>query len=284
MPRLSDLVVLVTGCSSGIGRALVRAFDDNGHRTFATARHLESLDSLSGARIERLRLDVTDVASIQTAVASAVERAGRIDMIVNNAGYILAGPLAELPLDEFKRQLDTNVTSALALTQAVFPHMARAQSGRIVNIGSVVGLLPTPFAGAYCASKSALHMLSDVLRMELAPFGIAVVLAEPAAVRSNIAANAARGLERYASENSHYRAVHSHIVARAGTSQEDPMDADSFASQLVQAVTRATPPRVVRLGNGARTYAALAQLPRVALDNILSRKFGLDQLRREKED
>jgi short-subunit dehydrogenase len=121
-------------------------------------------------------------------------------------------------------------------------------------------------------------MLTDTLRMELLPFGIDVVLVEPAAVRSNIAVNASRGLERYASDSSHYRQVHEHIEARARTSQENPMDADTFARQLVEAVTRAKPPRVVRLGHGASAVAALAQLPRFTLDRILSKRFGLNEL------
>jgi NAD(P)-dependent dehydrogenase (short-subunit alcohol dehydrogenase family) len=279
MGSLSDQVVLVTGCSSGIGRALARAFDQQGHRVFATARRLETLMGLEGTHIERLGLDVTDLGSVKAAIDAVIARAGRIDMIVNNAGYILAGPLAEVPIDEFKRLFDTNVAGALAVVQAAFPHMAQAHSGRVVNIGSIVGVLPTPYAGAYCASKSALHAVTEVLRVELAPFGIDVVLVQPASVRSNIAAPALQGLNRYAVDTSYYNRVHRHIEARARLSQDKPMDTDQFAHDVVGAITRKHPPRVMRIGRGARAYAALAQLPRALLDRILTRRFRLNELR-----
>lgn len=283
MRCLSAQVVLVTGCSSGIGRALAREFDRNGHRTFATARRVESLKDLAGRQIEQLSLDVTDSGSVQTAINEVIARAGRIDIVVNNAGYILAGPLAEVPIDDFKRQFDTNVAGALAVIQAAFPHMANAGSGRVVNIGSIVGVLPTPYVGAYCASKSALHAVTDALRVELAPFGIQVVLVQPASVRSNIAAPALQGLERYANDASYYHRVHEHIEARARLSQEKPMDTDQFAHDVVAAIIRKDPPRVIRIGRGAKAYAALAQLPRCLLDRILTTRFRLDELRTERQ-
>lgn len=278
MSNLSEQVVLVTGCSSGIGRALVRRLTECGHRTFATARRPETLDELKNARVECLQLDVTDEASIRRAVAEAVARAGRIDMVVNNAGYILAGPLAEVPLTEFKELFDTNVAGALSVIQAAFPHMAKAGKGRIVNIGSIVGVLPTPFTGAYCASKSALHMLSEVLRMEVAPFGIDVVLVEPGSVRSNIAERASHGLERYTEGQSQYGSVQHQIANRARTSQERPMDADECACRIVAAITKVRPPRVVRVGRGVHALAMLANVPGAARDALLMRRFGLNVL------
>jgi NAD(P)-dependent dehydrogenase (short-subunit alcohol dehydrogenase family) len=278
MAHLFDQVVLVTGCSSGIGRALAQAFDDAGHRTFATARNLESISNLRGKRIEPLPLDVTNEASVNNAVRAVAERAGRIDIVVNNAGYILVGPLAELPLDEFRAVFETNVVGALSVVRAAFPHMADRRAGRVVNVGSVVGEIPTPFAGAYCASKSALHMLNEVLRMELVPFGIDVILVEPARVRSSIANAAARGVERYEEESSRYRRVYSNIRARAAASQEGPMDADRFARRMVEAVTQSNPPRVLRLGHGARTISLLNRLPRSILDRALMRRFGVNGL------
>lgn len=278
MSNLPEQVVLVTGCSSGIGRALVRRLAECGHRVFATARRPETLDGLKDASVECLRLDVTDEASIWSAFAEVMARAGRIDMVVNNAGYILTGPLAEVPLAAFKEQFDTNVAGALSVIQAVFPHMAKAGKGRIVNIGSIVGVLPTPFTGAYCASKSALHMLSEVLRMEVAPFGIDVVLVEPGSVRSKIAERSSQGLERYADSQSLYESVHHRIAQRARTSQERPMDADEFASKVVALVTKVRPPRVIRVGRGARALAMLAQVPGATRDAMLMRRFGLNEL------
>lgn len=278
MSNLTDQVVLVTGCSSGIGRALVRRLAECGHRTFATARRPEAVGDLAGPRVECLRLDVTDEGSIRTAIDEVLARAGRIDMIVNNAGYILAGPLAEVPLASVKELFDTNVTGALAVVQAAFPYMAKARRGRIVNIGSIVGVLPTPFTGAYCASKSALHMLSEVLRMEVAPFGIDVVLVQPGSVRSNIAERASQGLERYVDGQSHYGSMQQQIAQRARTSQERPMETDEFAIKVVAAITRVRPPRLVRVGRGAHALAVLAQLPGATRDAMLKRRFGINEL------
>ena len=280
MSHLEDQVVLVTGCSSGIGRALAKEFARRGHRAFASARRLEAIADLKGERLSTVQLDVTDEASIESAVARVTEQAGRVDIVVNNAGFNVFGPLAEVPLDRVKSLFDTNVTAPLAVVQKVFPAMAQRGSGRIVNIGSVVGELPTPFAGAYCASKAALHMLSDVLRMEVSPFGIDVVVVMPAAVRSNIAEAGSVGLERYAGPESRYSPVHHQIEKRARASQVDPMDTDAFAAKVVELVTLRTPPRVVRLGNGAALFTTLGRLPRPMQDRMMRRRFGLNGLGR----
>ena len=131
--------------------------------------------------------DVRRVSDIRGAVERVERELGRIDVLVNNAGINVFGPLLEQPLGEVREVFETNVLGLLAVTQAVVPGMADRRHGRVVNLGSVVGVLPTPYAGAYCASKSAVHMLSDVLRMELAPFGIDVVLVQPGGVKSSIA-------------------------------------------------------------------------------------------------
>lgn len=280
MTELTDQVVLVTGCSSGIGRALAEEFARRGHRTFASARRLQALSGLKGDRLSGVELDVTIEASIDAALKTIAAQAGHVDILVNNAGFNLFGPLAEVPVDRVRTLFDTNVVAPLALIQKVFPGMAARGSGRIVNIESVVGELPTPFAGAYCASKAALHMLSDVLRMEVAPFGIDVISVMPAAVRSNIAAAGSVGLERYAADDSRYHAVHRQIEQRAQASQVDPMDTDAFAARLVALVTRRTPPRVVRLGNGATVLTSLARLPGPVLDRVMHRRFGLGRLGR----
>src|SRR5262252_4697555 len=172
MTQREQQVVVVTGCSTGIGRALARELRAGGHRPFATARRLESIADLAAHGIDTVQLDVKDPASISVAVQAVIDRAGRIDVLINNAGVNIFGPLAETPLDSLREVFDTNVIGLAAVTQAVFPHLSEQRSGLIVNIGSLVGVLPTPFAGAYCATKSAVHMLSEVLRMEVRAFGI----------------------------------------------------------------------------------------------------------------
>ena len=277
MPTLEKQVVLVTGCSTGIGRALALELHARGHRVFASARRLEAVADLVAAGIGTVRLDVDDPGSIAAAVAEAERRAGGIDVLVNNAGINVFGPLLEQPLAETRAIFETNVLGLLAVTQAVVPGMADRRRGRVVNLGSVVGVLPTPYAGAYCASKSAVHMLSEVLRMELAPFGVDVVVVQPGGVRSSIAESGARGLERYRAERSRYREVYAGIEKRANASQQNPMPAEDFARELAQQAFAIPAPRVVRLGTGADTLPSLAELPGEQRDAMLAANFGLNR-------
>jgi NAD(P)-dependent dehydrogenase (short-subunit alcohol dehydrogenase family) len=277
MPSLEKQVVLVTGCSTGIGRALARELHARGHRVFASARRPESIADLATAGVGAVRLDVNDPGSVAAAVADIERRAGRIDVLVNNAGINVFGPLLEQPLAEIREVLETNVLGLLAVTQAVVPGMADRRHGRVVNIGSVVGVLPTPYAGAYCASKCAVHMLSDVLRMELKPFGVDVVLVQPGGVKSSIADSGARELERYKSERSRYREAYAGIEKRARASQENPMPAEDFARELVGQALATPAPRVVRLGTGADTLPRMAELPGEQRDALLAANFGLDR-------
>jgi NADP-dependent 3-hydroxy acid dehydrogenase YdfG len=275
MTSLANQVVLITGCSTGIGRALAVELQAAGHRPFATARRLESLAELAERGIETARLDVTDAASVQAAIEDVLARAGRIDVLINNAGVNQFGPVMEIPLAEVRAVFETNVIGLLGVTQAVFPHMASRRSGRIVNIGSVVGLLPTPFAAPYCATKSAAHMLSDVLRMEVKPFGIDVVVVQPGGVQSNIAESGARNLERFASAESRYRPVYEGIRKRAYASQDNPMPAADFARELVAQAFALEAPRVIRLGTGADFLPRLAEQPAEQRDAMLSANYGL---------
>ncbi|MFM8411089.1 MAG: SDR family oxidoreductase [Alphaproteobacteria bacterium] len=273
-------VVLVTGCSTGIGRALAREMRARGMRVFASARRPESITDLVGEGIECLRLDVNDPCSIREAVATVLERAGRIDAVVNNAGMNLIGPLAELPLDNLRAILETNVVGLVAVTQAVVPSMAARGRGRIVNVGSVVGILPTPYAGAYCASKSAVHILSDVLRMEVAPFGIDVVVVQPGGVRSAISETGSGDIERYRKEGSLYRAGWDGIHKRAWASQQGAMPAEDFAREMVTQAFADPAPRIVRAGTGSDSLPRVAELPGEERDAMMSANFGLDALRR----
>jgi NAD(P)-dependent dehydrogenase (short-subunit alcohol dehydrogenase family) len=276
MEPLSDQVVLVTGCSTGIGRAVAKELKARGHRPFATARRLEALADLAAEGIETLRLDVTDPASIKAAVSAVVERAGRVDVLVNNAGINAFGPIAELPLEELRAVLETNVVGLVAVTQAVFPVMASRRAGRLVNVGSVVGLLPTPFAAGYCASKAAVHSLSEVLRQEVKPFGIDVVVVQPGGVKSNIAESGGAKIERYGADGSRYRKVYDGIRKRAYASQDNPMPTEDFARELVAQSFASPAPRVIRLGTGADYLPKLAELPGEQRDGILASTYGLD--------
>jgi NADP-dependent 3-hydroxy acid dehydrogenase YdfG len=278
MAPLRSQVVLVTGCSTGIGRALARELKVAGHRPFATARKLDAIADLASEGIETLRLDVNDPRSIEAAVGSVARRAGRIDVLINNAGINFFGPAMEMKIEEVRAVFETNVVGLVAVTQSVFPHMVEQRAGRIVNLGSVVGLLPTPFAATYCATKSAVHMLSEVLRMEAQPFGIEVVVVQPGGVQSSIADSSSREIERFQSPASRYHPAFGGIRKRAYASQRGAMPTDAFARALVRKAFANPAPRVVRLGAGADTLPKLARMPGKVRDRILSRTYELDKL------
>lgn len=153
---------------------------------FATARKVESMGGLKELGCHLLPLDITDAVSVRTTVARVIEAAGRIDVLVNNAGLSGRGALAEYDIDEAKRQFNTNVFGTMAMVQAVVPAMITQRAGTIINIGSALGLLTFPFASVYCASKKALQAITDSLRMELAGSGIKVVYCAPGWVKTNI--------------------------------------------------------------------------------------------------
>ena len=272
---------LVTGCSTGIGRAVALALHARGLVVYATARKLASLAELHDAGLRIAVLDVDSKASIQALLQRLEQDGAPVDLLVNNAGFGAMGPLAELPVAELQRQFQTNVFSLMAVTQALLPPMFFKGSGCIVNIGSVSGVTATPFSGAYCASKAAVHSLSEVLRMELAPFGIHVVTVQPGGIQSEFGTTATAALNATSDGRpSRYAALSNAIAGRASASQDGAMRADVFAQQLVDAVLSESPPAILRIGKHSRTLPALAHLPARARDSLLSRRFGLDRLRK----
>ena len=273
---LTNQVILITGCSSGIGHALAVAAHQAGHRVAASARRPESVRELTDRGLFTVALDVTDLASVERAVDEVVARFGRLDILVNNAGFGLIGPVAEMPLDRFRHQLETNVVGPLALMQKVTPLMAAQGGGRIINIGSVSGITATPYAGAYCASKAALHLLSDAARVELAPFHIGVMVVQPGGIASRFGDTAGADLDRYRREGSLYRKGVSGIEARARMSQGSPTTADDFAAATLKAMCARRLAPVFRYGHGSTLLPTLkALLPTGRLDAILSKKFNV---------
>jgi short-subunit dehydrogenase len=272
--------ILITGCSTGIGRALALEFAKHGHVVYATARRAESLDDLKAQGIRTAALDVNSAASIDALMNRLRQDSASVDVLVNNAGYGAMGPLVELPIDELHRQFETNVFSLVALIQALAPGMMQRRSGRIVNIGSVSGVLPTPFSGAYCATKAAVHALSDALRVELAPFGVKVTTVQPGGIRSQFGATASKGVESRGNKPSAYAAVRDAIAARANASQENATSAEDFAHEMVNAVMSEEPEPTVRIGHGSFLLPFVKRwLPAKRLDRVLSKRFRLDQLK-----
>jgi len=186
--------VLITGCSSGIGRATAQSLIQGGYQVYATARRPETLKDLHEAGAKTLALDVTDEDSMAAAVKSVEQEHGQVGTLINNAGYGAYGPVEEVSIADARREFETNVFGLGRMCQLVLPGMRQAGRGRIVNIGSMGGRITFPAGGWYHASKYAVEALSDALRLEVAGFGIQVVLVEPGAIRTEFGSVASGGL------------------------------------------------------------------------------------------
>lgn len=271
--------VLISGCSSGIGRSLAIEFADKGYQVIATARKPGMIKYLEGDNISVYQLDVTDMKSIIRCVSAVLKKHGKIDILVNNAGYGQMGPLSDVPIERIRQQYETNVIGLISLIQKVIPSMIKAEKGMIVNISSVSGTFTTPFAGVYCSSKAALNSISDALRIELAPFGIKVVNVRPGGIKTNFGDTAFSGLEFLDRKKSVYAEIADFIEKRAGSSQENPMSVEKFAGILVEKLSGGDPDPLICIGEGARKLPMLKLLlPVKVLDRIQSRVFGLNRL------
>lgn len=278
---MSELV-LITGCGSGIGKALAQAFHQAGHTVCATARRLDTLNDLAGLGIMVRPLDVTDAQAIDHLLASLHDEGHTVGTLVNNAGYGAMGPLLDVPSQEWQRQFDVNVFAPMALTRAVLPPMIARGRGTIVNISSVSGVMPTPFAGPYCASKAAFNALSDSLRMELKPLGVRVVTVQPGGIRSGFGDSAASQV--HLAPDSPYQAIREGVLARANESQSKAMPAEVFAQLLVGQLGRSDCPELIRLGEKSRLMPLIKRnLPTRLLDRILSKRFQLDRLQARRQ-
>ncbi len=177
--------VLITGCSSGIGQATAARLARGGWTVYATARQPATLAPLEDAGCRTLALDVTDEASMAAAVETVLSESGRIDALVNNAGYSLSGAAETRDLADVRRQFETNVFGLLRLTQLVLPTMRDQRDGRVVNLSSMGGRLVFPGGGAYHATKFAVEAFSDAMRFEVAGFGVKVIIIEPGLITTN---------------------------------------------------------------------------------------------------
>ncbi|SEA08394.1 SDR family oxidoreductase [Microbulbifer marinus] len=274
-----DRVALITGCSSGIGRELALALHRRGTIVIATARRPESLQELADLGIATEALDVNSQADINRVVHALKTAYGRLDILINNAGYGQMGPLMEVDTRALEQQFRTNVFAPLALIRACAPLMRSERRGIVCNIGSVSGVMPTPFSGAYCASKAALHTLSEVLRLELKPFGIRVMTVQPGAIASEFGRHAEVSLRGQLAPDSWYKRQEEVVRARAQESQQNATLASIMARKLVKEMLRKRPPAVVRIGNKSRLLPWMARwLPRRLRDWILARRFKLRRI------
>ena len=191
----NEKVILITGASSGIGLDAAQTLVRQGHRVWAAARRVELMKPLKNDGVHILRMDVTDEASLQQGVEAVIQAEGRIDVLVNNAGYGYFGAIENVPMAEARRQLEVNVFGLARLTQLVLPYMRKQDSGRIINTSSIAGKMAFYMGGWYNVTKYSVEAFSDALRMEMKPYGIDVVMIEPGAIKTDWGVIAARHLK-----------------------------------------------------------------------------------------
>ncbi len=250
--------VLITGCSTGIGRATAERLAKAGMTVYATARREESIEDLKQAGCRTLALDVTDEASMQAAVATVEEAEGSVGSLVNNAGYSQSGAVESIPMDELRRQFETNVFGLVRMCQLVLPGMRKAGRGRIVNVSSMGGKLVFPGGGAYHGTKFAVEAISDALRFEVRNFGVHVSIIEPGLIRTRFGE-----------------------TAHASVPQEDGGTYGKFNAAVAKTTAEAYEGPMAKLGAGPEAVAKViekaitARRPRTRYPVTISARFAL---------
>jgi short-subunit dehydrogenase len=263
-------VILITGVSSGIGSATAEHLAGRGYRVFGTARSPHQGNAIPG--VTMLPLDVTLAPSVSHAVQAVIDAAGRIDVLVNNAGLGLFGAFEETSIEQAQALFDTNVFGVIRTSQAVLPHMRARRSGLIVNVSSVQGFIPAPYAAIYSSTKHALEGLSESLDHEVRQFGIRVVLVEPAFTRTGFeasSATAARPLDAYDEERSR-------VVAAVAANFKGAPAPQGVAEEIARAIE--SPYRLRRpVGSQAKLIGRLRRfMPAAAVDRQLRKVFALE--------
>jgi NAD(P)-dependent dehydrogenase (short-subunit alcohol dehydrogenase family) len=272
----NNRVAIITGASSGIGSAAALSLLSQGFTVYGAARRIDRLEALASQGVKPLALDVTDAKSMQDGIANVMASSGRIDVLVNNAGYGSYGAIEDVSQEEAKRQFDVNVFGAMELTKLVLPQMRKQGSGRIINISSVGGRAVGPFGGWYHGTKFALEALSDSLRMELKPFGIDVVVVEPGGIKSEFLDIAASGLQATSGNGPYADRVKSMLASftnpRMMSMQSPPQ---VIADIIARAATVKQPKTRYVAGFGARPLVTLRRLlSDRAFDSLISRVSG----------
>ncbi|MFC5134602.1 MULTISPECIES: SDR family oxidoreductase [Haloferacaceae] len=279
--RRVQKTVLITGCSSGIGRATAHAFNDEGWTVYATARNPADVETLGEAGCELATLDVTDEDDVERVVDRILDEEGALDALVNNAGYGQFGPMEDVTTDTVHEQFDVNVYGPHRLTRAVLPAMRRERDGTIVNVSSVAGRVSFPGGGVYAGSKFALEAMSDALRNEVREFGVDVVLVEPGPVRTGFSDRVAReadpeeadGIERSGAYDDFYALFEdAKLVGGDGPGAVEP---ELVAAEIFDAASATRPPARVQPGTPARVGVLARFLPDALRDKgfELLRKF-----------
>jgi NAD(P)-dependent dehydrogenase (short-subunit alcohol dehydrogenase family) len=270
---MTSKVALVTGASSGIGEATALKLRELGYTVYGAARRVERMKELADNGVRLLSMDVTDDGSLRTGVERIISQSGRIDVLVNNAGYGSYGALEDVPLSEARYQFEVNVFGAVRLIQLVLPQMRLQRSGTIVNISSMGGRIHTPLGGWYHGTKFALEALSDCLRLETKPFGIDVVVIEPGSIRTEWGGIAADAL-RKVSGTGPYRRQAEDMAKSMDSERSSPPSV--VADAVAKAVTARRPRTRYLVGFAARPLVTLRRLlPDRAFDAVIKRATGV---------
>lgn len=272
-------VALVTGGSSGIGELTAQRLQEAGFVVYAAARRTERMAALADRGVRVLALDVTDEESVRGAVDTVLAEHGRVDVLVNNAGYGSYGAVEDVPMAEAQAQLDVNVIGLARLTQAVLPAMRAQQSGTLVNISSMGGRFATPLGAWYHASKFAVEGLSDAMRLELHRFGVRVVLVEPGSIQTEWGAIAAEKLRATSSQGAYAAqadAMAASLEASSRPGYRLASQPEVVATAVVRAATARRPRARYVVGIGARPMIWLRTLlPARAFDALVKRAAGV---------
>lgn len=258
--------VLITGCSSGIGHATALRLARSGWSVYATARRPETLSQLKDAGCHTLALDVTDEDSMRAAVAEVERAEGAVGVLINNAGYSQSGAIETVPLEAVRRQFETNVFGLVRLTQLVLPQMRAQRWGKIVNLGSMGGLLTFPGGGHYHATKHALEAVSDALRFEVQGFGIDVVLLEPGLITTDFGDAATASMSDVSSApDDPYAHFNAAVGAITTGAYEGPMrklgaGPERVAKVIERTITRSRPPARITITPSAKLTIAMRRL------------------------
>lgn len=233
-------VAIITGASSGMGKSTAQNLLQQGYTVYGAARRVERMQDLQEKGMEVVALDLTDEESIEKAVHTILAKEGRIDILINNAGYGSYGSVEEVPLAEAKRQFEVNIFGLARLTQLIIPAMREQQSGRIVNISSMGGKIYTPFGAWYHATKFALEGWSDCLRLELKPFGIDVVVVEPGGIKTEWGGIAMDHLKKV-SGHGPYADMVNKVVQANDQNQDKLTPVEVLGKEIAKAATASNP-------------------------------------------
>lgn len=271
--------VLITGCSSGIGRATARRLAAHGWTVYATARRPASIADLEDAGCRTLALDVCDEDSMVAAVRAIEETHGAVGVLVNNAGYSQSGAVESVPLEAARRQFETNVFGLARLTQLVLPGMRDQRWGKVVNVGSMGGKLVFPGGGWYHATKHAIEAISDALRFEVQGFGVDVILLEPGLITTEFAEAAAASMEQVGADGANGHDPYAAFNATVGTATKEiyrgPLrllgaGPDRVAKAIERAITkRRAPTRVTVTPSAKLTIPTRRLMPDRAWDAVM---------------